>query len=207
MNRNTHLSTRLSRMLLAFCALGVTPLASADGASDYLQPPILGWHELPKVVAPPAPVAAAPVAPVASVAATPAAPAAALPVRAPVVPPAPLPPALSPAPALPPPATEAVVPPVIHSAAVANTSPPPAPPAAQRQSSVQRLLAFQSEAEDPGTFQPILGVEAQRSFKNYLKSFTGGSGSTSSSSPKNAGSNVALQGMSNGQSGGNASGY
>ena len=202
MNRNTHLSNRLSRMLLAFCALGVTPLASADGASDYLQPPILGWHELPKVVAP-----AAPVAPVASVAATPvaapavpAAPAAALPVRTPV-PPAP------PAPALPPPAVEAVVPPVIHSAAVANTSPPPAPPAAQRQSSVQRLLAFQSEAEDPGTFQPILGAEAQRSFKNYLKSFTGGSGSTSSSSTKNAGSSVALQGMSNGQSGGNASGY
>ena len=202
MNRNTHLSNRLSRMLLAFCAFGVMPLASADGASDYLQPPILGWHELPKVVAP-----AAPVAPVASVAATPvaapavpAAPAAALPVRAPV-PPAP------PAPALPPPAVEAVVPPVIHSAAVANTSPPPAPPAAQRQSSVQRLLAFQSEGEDPGTFQPILGVEARQSFKNYLKSFTGGSGSTSSSSTKNAGSSVALQGMSNGQSGGNASGY
>ena len=203
MNRNTHLSNRLSRMLLAFCAFGVMPLAAADGASDYLQPPILGWHELPKVVVP---AAAAPVAPVASVAATPAAPAApaaALPARAPVVPPAPLPPA----PALPPPATEAVVPPVIHSAAVANTSPPPAPPVARRQSAVQRLLAFQSEAEDPGTFQPILGVEAQQSFKNYLKSFTGGSGSTSSSSTKNAGSSVALQGMSNGQSGGNASGY
>ncbi|MBN6746068.1 hypothetical protein JKG41_13555, partial [Acidithiobacillus sp. MC2.1] len=86
-------------------------------------------------------------------------------------------------------------------------SPPPAPPVARRQSAVQRLLAFQSEAEDPGTFQPILGVEAQQSFKNYLKSFTGGSGSTSSSSTKNAGSSVALQGMSNGQSGGNASGY
>ena len=197
MNRNTHLSTRLSRMLLAFCALGVTPLASADGASDYLQPPILGWHELPKAVAPAAPVAAAPVASVAAPAA-PAAPAAALPARAPVVPPAP---------ALPPPATEAVVPPVIHSAAVANASPPPAPPVARRQSAVHRLLAFQSEAEDPGTFQPILGAEAQRSFKNYLKSFTGGSASTSSSATKNAGSSVALQGMSNGQSGGNASGY
>ena len=206
MNRNTPLSNRLSRMLLAFCAFGVMPLASADGASDYLQPPILGWHELPKVVAP-----AAPVAPVASVAATPvaapaapAAPAAALPVRAPV-PPAPLPPA--PALPLPPPAVEAVVPPAIHSVAVANTSPPPAPPAARRQSSVQRLLAFQSEGEDPGTFQPILGAEAQQSFKNYLKSFTGSSGSTSSSSTKNAGSSVALQGMRNGQSGGNASGY
>ncbi|MBU2724739.1 hypothetical protein HF568_16425, partial [Acidithiobacillus ferridurans] len=80
-------------------------------------------------------------------------------------------------------------------------------PAAQRQSSVQRLLAFQSEGEDPGTFQPILGAEARQSFKNYLKSFTGSSGSTSSSATKNAGSNVALQGMSNGQSGGNASGY
>ncbi|MBU2859336.1 hypothetical protein HF290_02585, partial [Acidithiobacillus ferrooxidans] len=124
--------------------------------------------------------------------------AAALPARAPVVPPAP---------ALPPPATEAVVPPVIHSAAVANASPPPAPPVARRQSAVHRLLAFQSEAEDPGTFQPILGAEAQRSFKNYLKSFTGGSASTSSSATKNAGSSVALQGMSNGQSGGNASGY
>ncbi|MBU2855485.1 hypothetical protein HF289_00930, partial [Acidithiobacillus ferrooxidans] len=76
-----------------------------------------------------------------------------------------------------------------------------------RQSAVHRLLAFQSEAEDPGTFQPILGAEAQRSFKNYLKSFTGGSASTSSSATKNAGSSVALQGMSNGQSGGNASGY
>ena len=200
MNRNNHLSNRLSRILLAFCALGVTPLAFADGASDYLQPPILGWHELPKAVAPAAPVAAAPVA---SVAATPAATPAAVPVLAPV-PPAPLPPA----PALPTPAMEAVVPPVIHSAAVANTSPPPAPPVVvHRQNSVQRLLAFQSEAEDPGTFQPILGAEAQRSFKNYLKSFTGGSGSTSSSSTKNAGSSVALQGMSNGQSGGNASGY
>ncbi len=202
MNRNPHLSHRLPQMLLAFCAFGVMPLAAADGASDYLQPPILGWHELPKAVAPAAPVAAAPVASVAAPAA-PAAPAAALPARAPVVPPAPLPPA----PALPPPATEAIVPPVIHSAAVANTSPPPAPPVARRQSAVHRLLAFQSEAEDPGTFQPILGAEAQRSFKNYLKSFTGGSGSTSSSSTKNAGSSVALQGMSNGQSGGNASGY
>ncbi|MBU2805160.1 hypothetical protein HF668_08375, partial [Acidithiobacillus ferridurans] len=113
MNRNPHLSHRLPQMLLAFCAFGVMPLAAADGASDYLQPPILGWHELPKAVAL---AAVAPTASVASVVATPAAPAAALPVRTPA-PPAPQPPA----PALPPPAVEAVVPPVIHSAPVANT--------------------------------------------------------------------------------------
>ena len=64
MNRNPHLSHRLPQMLLAFCAFGVMPLAAADGASDYLQPPILGWHELPKAVAP---AAVAPTASVASV--------------------------------------------------------------------------------------------------------------------------------------------
>ena len=195
MNPNTHIPNRLPRMLLACCTLGVMPLsAAADNGSGYLQPPILGWHVLPKAAQP-----AAPVAPVTSASAAP------RPVSTPPAPPsAPQPPS----PALPPPAAEAVVPPIIHTAAVANTSPPaPPPPAVQRQSAVQRLLAFQSEAEDPGTFQPILGVEAERSFKNYLKSFTDKSGSASSSSATGAGNNATPQGMRSGQTGGNASGY
>ncbi|MHB8115947.1 hypothetical protein [Acidithiobacillus sp.] len=180
MNPNSHIPNRLPRMLLAFCALGVMPLsAAADHASGYLQPPILGWHTLPK--------AAQPVAPVASVAPRPVS-----------TPPAPLP--------APPP--EAVVPPVIHTVTAVKTSPlQPSAPAVQRQNPVQRLLAFQSEARDPGTFQPILGVEAERSFKNYLKSFTDNSGSASSSSATGAGNDATLQGMRSAQTGGNASGY
>ncbi len=183
MNRNTHIPNRLPQMLLAFCALGVMPLsAAADNGSGYLQPPIVGWHTLPKAAQPATPVAPVTPRPVSS------------PPSAPV----------SPSPALPPPAAEAVVPPVIHAAVVART---PVRPPRHRQSSVQRLLAFQSEAEDPGTFQPILGVEAERSFKNYLKSFTDNSASASSSSATGAGNNATLQGMRSGQTGGNAAGY
>lgn len=187
MNRNTHIPNRLLRMLLAFCAMGVMPLsAAADNGSGYLQPPILGWHTLPKAAQPATPVA--PVAP--------------RPVGAPL-PPAPL----SVSSALPPPVAEAVVPPVIHTAAVAKISSPTPPLAAHRQNAVQRLLAFQSEAVDPGTFQPILGVEAERSFKNYLQSFMDNSGSASSSSATGAGNNATLQGMRSAQTGGNAAGY
>lgn len=64
-----------------------------------------------------------------------------------------------------------------------STSPAPAmAPVKGRQSAVRRLLRFQSEGVAPGTFQPILGEEAQRTYQYWLKSFDSPSGGSSSSS-------------------------